>query len=115
MKFENTVTSNWKGAFHGLRHPLESYKRSDSEFGITHCYGDETLDIEDKWIKRLDPDLHEQYHSSEWLENTEKDYISKCEDKGSRWKSLPVGPAQDSFTETPKELCCPLAAALGVS
>ena len=80
MKFENTVTSNWKGAFHGLRHPLESYKRSDSEYGIAHCYGDETVDMEDKWVKRLDPDLHEQYHSTEWLENTEKDYISKSEE-----------------------------------
>lgn len=80
MKFENTVTSNWKGAFTGLRHPLESYKRSDSEFGIAHCYGDETFDMEDKWVKRLDPDLHKQYYSSEWLENTEKDYISKSEE-----------------------------------
>lgn len=80
MKFENTVTSNWKGAFTGLRHPLESYKRSDSEYGITQCYGDETVDMEDKWVKRLDPDLYEQYYSSEWLENTEKDYISKSEE-----------------------------------
>lgn len=88
MKFENTVTSNWKGAFTGLRHPLESYKKSDSEYGITQCYGDETIDMEDKWLEKLNPDLYKQYHSSEWLENTEKDYISKCEEIGDwLWKN----------------------------
>ena len=30
MKFENTWTGNWEGAFHGLRHPMESYAKSDS-------------------------------------------------------------------------------------
>ena len=34
MRFNHTSTSNWENAFRGLRHPLESYKRSDSEFGI---------------------------------------------------------------------------------
>lgn len=34
MKFTHTLTSNWENAFRGLRHPLESYARSDSEFGI---------------------------------------------------------------------------------
>ena len=30
MKFENTWTGNFEGAFHGLRHPMESYHKSDS-------------------------------------------------------------------------------------
>lgn len=34
MKFENTWTGNWENAFHGLRHPMESYAKSDSQFGI---------------------------------------------------------------------------------
>ena len=34
MKFENSWTGNWEGAFHGLRHPMESYSKSDSQFGI---------------------------------------------------------------------------------
>ena len=34
MKFENTYISNFEGAFHGLRNPLESWKKSDSVFGI---------------------------------------------------------------------------------
>lgn len=34
MKFERTQTGNWCNAIHGLRHPMESYAKSDSEFGI---------------------------------------------------------------------------------
>ena len=34
MEFTRTWTGNWENAFHGLRHPMESYARSDSEFGI---------------------------------------------------------------------------------
>ena len=30
MEFENTWTGNFEGAFHGLRHPMESYHKSDS-------------------------------------------------------------------------------------
>jgi hypothetical protein len=37
MKFENSWTGNWENAFRGLRHPLESYARSDSDFGIGDC------------------------------------------------------------------------------
>ena len=34
MKFEHSWTGNWENAFRGLRHPMESYERSDSDFGI---------------------------------------------------------------------------------
>lgn len=34
MKFERSWTGNWENAFHGLRHPMESYAKSDSEFGL---------------------------------------------------------------------------------
>ena len=34
MKFSNTLTSNWENAFHGLRHPMETYAKSDSFFGL---------------------------------------------------------------------------------
>lgn len=30
MKFERSWTGNWDNAFHGLRHPMESYAKSDS-------------------------------------------------------------------------------------
>ena len=34
MKFERSWTGNWENAFRGLRHPMESYNKSDSSFGI---------------------------------------------------------------------------------
>ena len=34
MKFENTQVFNFEGAFRGLRNPMNSWERSDSEFGI---------------------------------------------------------------------------------
>ena len=34
MKFTNTLTSNWENAIRGLRHPYESYDKSDSQFGL---------------------------------------------------------------------------------
>lgn len=34
MKFEKDWTGNWENSFRGLRHPLESYAKSDSLFGI---------------------------------------------------------------------------------
>jgi len=30
MKFERTWTGNWENAFHGLRHPMESYAKGDT-------------------------------------------------------------------------------------
>lgn len=34
MKFEQTKVMNFEGAFRGLRNPLESWNKSDSEFGF---------------------------------------------------------------------------------
>lgn len=31
MKIENIETFNWIGAMHGMRNPLESWKKSDTE------------------------------------------------------------------------------------
>lgn len=88
MEFKHTWTGNWKNAFHGLRHPLESYSRSDSIFGISECYGDETLDLEDIWLQKKNPELYNQYHSDNWLKNTENEYIYACEEIGKwLWKN----------------------------
>lgn len=35
MKFENTRVTNFEGAFRGLRNPMNSWAKSDSQFGIT--------------------------------------------------------------------------------
>ena len=72
MKFEKTWTGNWENAFRGLRHPMESYAKSDSDFGIG-C-NDLWLDgvannviysYIDNWKnEKIDPD---KYEISEWL------------------------------------------------
>ena len=57
MKFENTVVSNFEGAFRGLRNPLESWNKSDSAFGIglaDYCYAD--YEIAAKYV-----DFNEKY------------------------------------------------------
>jgi hypothetical protein len=52
MKFENTQVFNFEGAFRGLRNPLESWNKSDSQFCLTDIYMDDTLtEVCDAWIK----------------------------------------------------------------
>lgn len=69
MKFENTWTGNWEGAFHGLRHPMESYTKSDSymdtsvEWSSSNSYnveqnfkiGKNDLDLAQRMIKAGTP------------------------------------------------------------
>ena len=40
MKFERAWTGNWENAFCGLRHPMESYAKSDSDFGFCEALED---------------------------------------------------------------------------
>lgn len=64
MKFEHTSTMNWENAIYGLRHPLESYAKSDSTFGIADndaWLDDEAVEVaysyEKNWDdERVDPD-----------------------------------------------------------
>lgn len=69
MEFSNTWTGNWENAFHGLRHPLESYARSDSymdtfvEWGSSNFYnveqsfkiGPNDMDLAQRMIKAGSP------------------------------------------------------------
>lgn len=54
MKFEHSWTGNWANAFRGLRHPMESYAKSDSKFGIASV--DFVNDEYDKFIIKSFPD-----------------------------------------------------------
>ena len=64
MKFTNTWTGNWENAIYGLRHPMESYAKSDSDFGIADndvwldAVADEVVySYIDNWDdERVDPD-----------------------------------------------------------
>lgn len=51
MKFEYSWTGNWRNAFRGLRHPLESYAKSDSKFGIASV--DYFNDIRDNFLHNI--------------------------------------------------------------
>ena len=55
MKFKYTLTMNWENAFRGLRHPLESYSRSDSEFGIAE---------NDEWLKEVANEVIYSYNEN---------------------------------------------------
>lgn len=52
MDFKNTEVYNFEGAFRGLRNPLESWEKSDSQFCLTDIYMDDTLtEVCDAWIE----------------------------------------------------------------
>ena len=52
MNFTYSQTSNWENAFRGLRHPLESYARSDSSFGIAES---------DAWLDEAAAEVAQSY------------------------------------------------------
>ena len=52
MEFKNTRVFNFEGAFRGMRNPLESWDKSDSQFCLTDIYMDDTLtEVCDAWIE----------------------------------------------------------------
>lgn len=52
MKFENTEVMNFKGAFRGLRNPLESWSKSDSSFDNGQILiGEKDLNLAQRMIK----------------------------------------------------------------
>ena len=54
MKFQNVQVMNFKGAFRGLRNPLESWKKSDSYFGIIDVEYDsyQVDDVITDWVNQ---------------------------------------------------------------
>lgn len=55
MKFTNTSTMNWENAFRGLRHPMESYAKSDSDFGIAET---------DAWLEEIADEVIYSYNEN---------------------------------------------------
>lgn len=54
MKFQNVQVMNFKGAFRGLRNPLESWEKSDSYFGIIDVEYDsyQVDDVITDWVNQ---------------------------------------------------------------
>ena len=76
MKFEKTWVGNFEGAFRGLRNPLESWKKSDSYFGIAELeYCDYDYEVAEKYI-----DANEKYDFNE-----EYDKWDKANEKYAEW------------------------------
>lgn len=65
MKIENTQIFNFEGAFRGMRNPLDSWAKSDSEFGFFQYDEDVSWDVAEKyypnpdWRDYDDPELRE--------------------------------------------------------
>lgn len=58
MKFKNTWTGNWEGAFRGLRHPMESYHKADTgwyddTWGNENKCFNQCIDVDTQKIKFL--------------------------------------------------------------
>lgn len=72
MKFEHTQVMNFEGAFRGLRNPLESWAKSDSDFGIAELeYCDYDYEVAAKYINANEKyDFDEEY--DKWDEANEK-------------------------------------------
>ena len=67
MEFKKSWTGNWENAFHGLRHPMESYAKSDSAFGIAES---------DEWLKEVANEVIYSYNEDpeDIFEEREKIY-----------------------------------------
>ena len=87
MKFEKTEVMNFEGAFRGLRNPLESWAKSDSQFGI------EKLEE-----MQADYETACEYCTNEGL-NAEEDYDAfyEAEEKYAVWLRENGDLNKDSF------------------
>lgn len=66
MKFENTQVMNFSGALRGMRNPKESWKNSDSIFGIVNMeWCEEDYQVAEDWVAKCYSDECEK-DSKEW-------------------------------------------------
>ena len=80
MKFLHSETYGWKSAFHGLRNPLESWAKSDSEFGISNIYGEENTEVLYAWLEKIFP----TYNPFDSEQDEPNDYQTEL-DKTDEW------------------------------
>ncbi len=85
MEFRKINVSNFEGAFRGMRNPLDSWAKSDSQFGIGNMdmVDNAEQEVADAWIaneEQLKDIKYVEY--SEDYENVYADYIDWLEDEG---------------------------------
>ena len=86
MKFENTEVFNFEGAFRGMRNPLESWRFSDSFFGLINPECDfSEQDVADEWLEKENNERIEQ-GKEPWSIDAENYYdYDKVLDNYSAW------------------------------
>ena len=70
MKFTDTWTGNWENAFRGLRHPMESYAKSDSAFGIADndvWFSEIASDVAYNYVQDKENFEEERDNTIDWL------------------------------------------------
>lgn len=102
MKFEHTQVMNFENAFRGLRNPLESWSKSDSQFGLdTFDYCTKIYDVAYDWCKKenISVEDDEKYDLTEgkYLDWFYKNGILKTDDEFFEYAFL--GPADLSLAQ----------------
>lgn len=78
MKFENTEVWGFEHALRGMRNPKNSWDKSDSFFGMIDTnYPDHEIDIADKWVNFVQPNLEWPWKFSKQGANLSDKYIDK--------------------------------------
>ena len=106
MKFEHTQVFNFEGAFRGLRNPLNSWKKSDSYFGLINTeYDYKDTEIADKWVEFYHPDVDiysdEGYHLTDlYQEKILNEGILKASEDIYAAEVAYLGPADMKLAQT---------------
>lgn len=108
IKFDNQCVSNFENAIRGMRNPLESWKQSDSRYGLGDCDDEycasRLFDSTDAWMEYLGygflEDIESEVDRKQWL---------KAEQETGDWlwdSSLldKDGPYEHRFYFGPKDL-----------
>ena len=97
MKFENYEICNINHAIQGMRNPLASWSKSDSRFALSSEKSIFGLEIADKWVEKMHPELERgtvEYGEKEdyYLEWLFKNGIIKEDASGHAYKMTCIGP-----------------------
>ena len=99
MKFERAWTGNWENAFRGLRHPMESYAKSDSLFGILPVdwldepFNETLKKYKDTWYDYHNYDYGEPYDEIKVFNWLDENYTVNYYPKGEVYEFALIGPA----------------------
>lgn len=92
MKFENTRVYNFENAFRGMRNPMNSWNKSDSEFAVSEKdLFDGFSFVADKWVQSTYPKLGWPEHFSDTACLLAEAYRNRLEHEGTIYLKDNVG------------------------